>query len=98
MSDTEGVERMKKYRFNRSKDSGHWNVIVDGKMFPPVITRTSDGMCTVSENGVLWPGRYFDRHYAARDILRKEGLWDDQTDNDWMGAKQLLNEYMTRGA
>ena len=77
---------MKKYKFNGGKDRGYWQISFEGRLLAPLITRQPNGMCTISENGAQWPGRYVDRHYAARDIMRREGLWDEDKDNDWMGV------------
>ena len=60
-----------------------WIVIANGKEFRPIIFRgTGENFewfyVKGGPQGRQWPGRYIDRHYAARDILRKAGLWKDE--------------------
>ena len=102
---TIGASIMIKYKLNSSKESGRcemqgtasrpdaqqsWQVIFNKKTLAPVITPLPHGFFAVSQDGVQWPGRYADRHYAARDILRKAGLMRED-DNEWMGACRILS-------
>ncbi len=62
-----------------------WIVTANGKEFQAIIIRGT-GEDSIwfyvkqGRNGKQWPGRYLTRHYAARDILRKAGLWHDEED------------------